>query len=56
MIWTIGIIGLLIFTHICIELDSIKIELRHRNILLYEQNKILKDNGRIREHSKGKKA
>ncbi len=43
MILTIGVVGLLIFTALWFGLDNIKIELRYRNTLLKEQNKILKD-------------
>lgn len=43
MILTIGIIGFLIFTTIFWGLNDIKIELKYRNTLLEEQNKILKD-------------
>lgn len=43
MILTIGITGLLIFTALWFGLNDIKIELRYRNTLLEEQNKILKD-------------
>lgn len=42
MILTTGIIGLLIFTAIWSGLNDIKIELKYRNTLLEEQNKILK--------------
>ena len=43
MILITGIIGFLIFTAIWFGLDNIKIELKYRNTLLKEQNKILKD-------------
>lgn len=43
MILTTGIIGFLIFTAIFWGLNDIKIELKYRNTLLEEQNKILKD-------------
>ena len=39
----ISLIGFLIFNALWFGLDNIKIELRYRNTLLKEQNKILKD-------------
>ena len=39
----ISLIGFLIFTALWFGLGNIKIELRYRNTLLKEQNKILKD-------------
>tara|TARA_R110002124_G_C8618416_1_gene486090 strand:- start:26 stop:211 length:186 start_codon:yes stop_codon:yes gene_type:complete len=42
----ISLIGFLIFTALWFGLDNIKIELRYRNTLLKEQNKILKDRGK----------
>jgi len=39
----ITLIGFLIFTAIWFGLDDIKTELRYRNTLLEDQNKILKD-------------
>ena len=43
MILIVGVVGFLIFTTLWVGLDNIKIELRYRNTLLKEQNKILKD-------------
>ncbi len=43
MIIMISLIGFLIFTALWFGLSDIKIELRYRNTLLKEQNKILKD-------------
>ena len=42
----ISLIGFLIFNALWFGLDNIKIELRYRNTLLKEQNKILKDRGK----------
>lgn len=43
MIIMFSLIGFLIFTALWFGLDNIKIELRCRNTLLEEQNKILKE-------------